>query len=69
MLVVDGGGSLRYALVGDLIAKDAMKNKWAGIIVYGCIRDSEEINRMKDIGIKALNTHPRKTEKKNVGEK
>ena len=68
MLVVDGGGSLRCALVGDLVAKDAIKNEWNGIIVYGCIRDSDEINKMTNIGIKALNTHPRKTIKKNQGE-
>lgn len=65
VLVIDGGGSLRCALVGDMVAKDAIKNEWNGIIINGCIRDSEEINQMKNIGIKALNTHPRKTLKKN----
>lgn len=69
VLIIDGGGSLRRALVGDLIALDAVKNKWEGIIVNGCIRDSAKINTMPEIGIKALNTHPRKTDKKNIGEK
>lgn len=68
VLVIDGGASLRRALVGDLIALDAVKNKWEGIIVNGCIRDSDKINTMPEIGIKAINTHPRKTEKKNIGE-
>ena len=68
VLVIDGGASLRKALVGDLIAADAVKNKWEGIIVNGCIRDSEKINTMPEIGIKAINTHPRKTEKKNIGD-
>lgn len=68
VLVIDGGASLRRALVGDLIALDAVKNKWEGIIVNGCIRDSEQINTMVEIGIKAINTHPRKTEKKNIGD-
>lgn len=68
VLVIDGGASLRRAMVGDLIALDAVKNKWEGIIVNGCIRDSEKINTMNEIGIKAIGTHPRKTEKKNIGE-
>ena len=39
VMVVDGGGSLRRALMGDLVAADAVKNGWEGIIIYGCIRD------------------------------
>lgn len=66
VLVIDGGGSLRCALVGDLIAAAAVKNKWEGIIVFGCIRDSVEINTM-NIGIKALNTNPTKTVKRKTG--
>lgn len=68
VLVIDGGGSLRCALVGDLIAAAALKNEWEGILVYGCIRDSVEINQM-GIGIKALNTNPKKSVKKNIGTK
>lgn len=66
VLVIDGGGSLRCALVGDLIAAAAVKNEWEGIIVFGCIRDSVEINTM-NIGIKALNTNPTKTVKRKTG--
>ncbi len=66
VLVVDGGGSRRCALVGDNIAKLAIDNKWEGIIVYGSIRDSKEINTM-NIGIRALGTCPVKSIKRNVG--
>ena len=50
VLVIDGGGSLRRALVGDQLAALAVTNRWAGIIVYGCIRDSGAISEM-DIGV------------------
>lgn len=68
VLVVDGGGSLRCALVGDQLAILAAKNGWAGAIVYGCIRDSGDINGI-DIGVRALNTHPQKSVKKGVGDR
>lgn len=67
VLVIDGGGSVRRALVGDQLAALALKNGWAGIVVYGCIRDSRAIGEM-DIGVFAIDTHPMKTIKKNVGE-
>jgi regulator of ribonuclease activity A len=67
VLVIDGGGSLRRALVGDQLAALGVKNGWAGIVVYGCIRDSRAIGEM-DIGVFALDTHPMKTVKRNVGE-
>jgi regulator of ribonuclease activity A len=67
VLVIDGGGSLRRALVGDQLAALGVKNSWAGIVVYGCIRDSSAIAAM-DIGVVALATHPQKTDKRNVGE-
>jgi regulator of ribonuclease activity A len=67
ILVIDGGGSLRRALVGDQLAALAVKNGWAGIVVYGCIRDSRAISEM-DIGVLAITTHPMKTLKKNTGE-
>jgi regulator of ribonuclease activity A len=66
VLVVDGGGSLRCALVGDLIAAAAIKNEWEGILIYGCIRDSSTVNEMQ-IGIKALNTNPVKSQKRTPG--
>lgn len=68
VLVVDGGGSLRCALVGDQLAILAHKNGWEGIVVYGCIRDSVDINNI-DIGIRALNTHPQKSIKKGAGDR
>ena len=67
VLVIDGGGSLRRALVGDQLAALAGKNGWSGIVVYGCIRDSRAISEM-DIGVFALDTHPMKTRKLNTGE-
>ncbi|MDD5297871.1 MAG: ribonuclease E activity regulator RraA [Rhodocyclaceae bacterium] len=67
VLVVDGGGSLRRALVGDQLALLGVKNGWTGIVVYGCIRDSKAIGQM-DLGVLALGTHPQKTEKKNQGD-
>ena len=66
VLVVDGGGSLRCALVGDQLAELAITQGWAGIVVYGCIRDSEAIANMP-IGLQALGTHPRKSVKKGEG--
>lgn len=68
VLVVDGGGSLRCALVGDQLAELGVKNGWAGILVYGCIRDAGPIGRL-DIGVKALATNPRKSIKKGEGER
>jgi len=68
VLVIDGGGSLRCALVGDQLAILAQKNGWAGVVVYGCIRDSGDINGI-DIGVRALNTHPHKSIKKGAGDR
>ena len=62
VLVVDGGGSMRCALVGGNIGALAEKNDWAGVVVNGCVRDSEELAE-QEVGIKALATHPRKSEK------
>lgn len=68
VLVVDGGGSMRCALLGDLLAEKAVTNQWAGIIINGCIRDSADINKMA-IGVRALNTLPLKSIKKGIGDK
>jgi regulator of ribonuclease activity A len=62
VLVVDGGGSTRCALVGGNLGVLGVKNGWAGIVVYGYIRDAAEIGG-QEIGVKALGTHPRKSEK------
>ncbi len=67
VLVVDGGGSLRCALLGDMLGELAVKNNWNGVIVYGCIRDSAAMAKLP-LGVKALNTHPLKSVKKNEGE-
>lgn len=67
VLVVDGGASLRCALVGGNLGVLAEKNGWAGIIVNGCIRDSVEINTC-DIGVRALATHPQRSIRKGLGE-
>ncbi|QDZ27446.1 ribonuclease E activity regulator RraA [Noviherbaspirillum sp. UKPF54] len=68
VLVVDGGGSLRCALVGGNLGVLAEKNGWAGILVNGCIRDSEEINACS-IGVRALAVHPQRSVRKGVGER
>lgn len=67
VLVVDGGGSMRRAMLGDMLAEKAEKNGWEGIIIYGCIRDVNAIGGL-ELGVQALGTHPMKTEKKGVGE-
>ena len=68
VLVVDGGGSRRRALLGDKLGLAAVNNGWAGIIIYGCIRDSAELARM-DLGVRALGTVPMRSEKKGAGER
>jgi regulator of ribonuclease activity A len=68
VLVVDGGASTRCALLGGNLAELAAANGWAGLIINGCVRDVHEINAC-DIGIRALATCPRKSEKRGQGEK
>ncbi|MEO6352616.1 MAG: ribonuclease E activity regulator RraA [Burkholderiaceae bacterium] len=67
VLVIDGGASLRCALVGGNLGVLGVQNGWAGIVVNGCIRDSVEINACA-LGVRALATHPQKSSKKGVGE-
>ena len=67
VLVVDGGGSLRRALLGDMIAENAMNNGWQGFIIYGCIRDVDVIAGL-DLGVQALAAIPLKTEKRGIGD-
>lgn len=67
VLVIDGGGSLESALVGDLIAASAVANGWAGIIVHGAIRDRVALAGL-DLGVKALGSNPRKSAKEGLGE-
>ena len=68
VLVVDGGGSLRCALLGDTLAALALQHGWAGMVINGCIRDSTQIATM-DIGVMALATHPRKSVKLGCGQR
>ncbi|MEM6262241.1 MAG: ribonuclease E activity regulator RraA [Bacteroidota bacterium] len=67
VMVVDGGGSLRCALVGDRLAALAVENGWTGIVVNGCIRDSADIEHMP-VGVMALNTCPVKSIKRGEGQ-
>ena len=66
VLVVDGGGSMNCALFGGNLATLAANNGWAGVVIYGCVRDSEELAGA-DVGVKALAVHPRKSEKRGLG--
>ncbi|MCB1693657.1 MAG: ribonuclease E activity regulator RraA, partial [Pseudomonadales bacterium] len=66
VLVVDGGGSLRCALVGDNLAEKAAGSGWAGIIVYGCIRDVDVIGGI-ELGVHALAANPMRSVKRDVG--
>lgn len=68
VLVVDGGGSLRKALVGGNLAAAAARNGWAGVLVYGCVRDAAEL-RAAEVGICALALMPRPTDKRGEGQK
>ena len=68
VLVVDGGGSLHCALVGDVIAGTAVDNGWAGLVVHGVVRDSVALAQLP-LGVKALGTNPRKSTKTGAGER
>ena len=67
VLVVDGGGSMRCALLGDMIAQSAIDNDWAGVIVYGCVREVDEMAD-RDIGGIALGCIPRKSNRRDEGQ-
>ncbi|MCL6271957.1 ribonuclease E activity regulator RraA [Sansalvadorimonas sp. 2012CJ34-2] len=67
VMVVDAGGSMRRACLGDMLAEKAVRNGWEGIIMYGCVRDVDVLATL-DLGIQALGAHPMKTDKKGVGE-
>jgi len=66
VLVVDAAGSMRCAMMGDVMAALGASNGWEGIVIHGCIRDSADVATV-DIGVKALATIPRKTVKRNQG--
>ncbi|MEK3974468.1 ribonuclease E activity regulator RraA [Psychrobacillus sp. FSL K6-1267] len=67
VLVIDGGGSKKCALLGDRLARTAESRNLAGIIINGCIRDSKDLSLL-DIGILALGSNPLKSKKEGTGE-
>jgi regulator of ribonuclease activity A len=68
VLVIDGGGSQRCALVGGRLASVARENGWAGVLINGAVRDSAELNQVP-IGIRALHTSPMRSGKHGEGER
>ncbi|MDN6201896.1 MAG: ribonuclease E activity regulator RraA, partial [Micrococcaceae bacterium] len=67
VLVVDGGGSLETALMGDMIGEAAVANGWSGVVIHGCIRDRVALAGL-DLGVKAMGSNPRKSSKHGTGE-
>lgn len=67
VLVVDGGASMRCALMGDMIAESAVKNHWNGVVIYGCVRDVDAL-AVLDLGVHALASIPKKSNRKGIGE-
>ena len=68
VLVVDGGGSLRFALLGGNLGAAAARHGWAGVVIDGCVRDVEELAACA-VGIRALACMPMPTEKRNQGQR
>lgn len=68
VIVVDGGASVRRALLGDQLAEKAAANGWAGLVIAGVVRDVEILERI-DLGIKALGACPQKTDKRGEGQR
>ncbi|GAB4439362.1 MAG: ribonuclease E activity regulator RraA [Chloroflexi bacterium OHK40] len=66
VLVIDGGGSLRCALLGDQLGALAVRNGWAGVVVNGCVRDTAELAGLP-LGVLALAPHPRRSIKRGEG--
>jgi len=67
VMVVDGGGSLRCALLGDMIAENAVKNNWQGLVIYGCVRDVDALAEL-DLGVQALASIPIKSKRMGRGD-
>ncbi len=67
VMVVDGGGSMRRALLGDMLAAKAAENGWEGLVIYGCVRDVDALAEI-DLGVQALAPHPMKTDKRDIGD-
>jgi regulator of ribonuclease activity A len=67
VMIVDGGGSRRRALLGDMVATDCVQQGWEGLVIFGSIRDVDEIATL-NLGVQALGSHPQKTQKRNEGQ-
>jgi len=67
VMVVDGGGSLRCALLGDMIAERAAHNGWQGVVIYGCVRDVDMLAQT-DLGVQALASHPLRSNRRGAGD-
>jgi regulator of ribonuclease activity A len=67
VLLVDGGGSLRCALLGDLIAGAGVSNGWEGVVIHGCVRDRVALKAL-DLGVRALGATPRKSVRRGEGQ-
>ncbi len=68
VLVVDAGGSLRCGVFGGNLAAAAATNGWSGVVIYGCARDADEIDRC-DLGVRALGLNPRRSVKRGEGQR
>ncbi|SDN91241.1 ribonuclease E activity regulator RraA [Vreelandella arcis] len=68
VLVVDAGGSPRCAMLGDMLAEQAVENGWAGVVMYGCVRDVDILATLS-LGVQALGSHPRKSDKRGEGQR
>ena len=68
VLVIDGGGSLRCALLGDMLAELGTRNGWAGVVIHGCVRDTAELARLP-LGVRALASNPLRSAKLGHGQR
>lgn len=68
VLVVDGGGSLRCALVGGNLGKLGERNGWSGVVVNGCVRDADELDACR-FGVRALHLMPRRSDRRGRGDR
>jgi regulator of ribonuclease activity A len=68
VLVVDAGGSMRRAVLGDMLAQQALDNGWSGLLIYGCVRDTAVLAGLQ-LGVKALGACPLKTDKRGEGQR
>ena len=68
VLVVDGGASMKCALVGDQLGASGVKNGWSAVVVWGCVRDSVALAAL-DLGVLALAAHPLRSVKRGQGER